>query len=511
MSLSISSSSSVLPNQLQEVQHSGESGVRDQARTTEKIVSPSGSLAGREVRIGQSPSKSVEAIQSESLQRLRDMPAPKGLAKVFNVVSTIVSGLVAAPIKLAALAVGGIGALVVGGIAKLGSMIVGADKQHQADRAETRRLLGQVPDDSVLNTRTPSGKSVEQVLDDFRVSHLGGRISQQDMRQYVAMGERIVKALNNAPAHPIPHRLDIDYEADDGSTQTMRIKPNLETTRAISWYLQAKALVDNAGTGQDILLKEGAMIAKDPGNKLYNFLRSSENAYGRVSSHMQERSDSVDKGPVAGLKALFKGGFSAMLGAGLKGQPLQYGIEDFDSRMPSKGGTLLFDKLKSSTSGGAPEIYLKWEAVGMPTTFNFMATHDNDSLGDAMLNRAFAIGRCLKHTINFVQDANPATYRGEKMDKGDARLLLNDFKTLVQDLNIDQGAKDALVKSVGKFGAAHMASVLGQLLETEEVQGEPDKQEDISELLDRLNAFMGQMGSDLGIARKGNEVHVSLS
>jgi hypothetical protein len=347
-------------------------------------------------------------------------------------------------------------------------------------------------------------ETVEEAM--IRLLPQDSRVSPQDVMKYVAMGERIMHALDAAP-NPLP---STGLTLQVGG-QTYKIEPNLETTRAISWYLQAKALSDNDGHGEPHLLMEGAMVAKDPGNKLYSFLRSSDNAYGRVSTHMQERSDSVTGGWSA-LVGLFRGGFAAMGGAGFSGQPLQYGIEDFDRRMPSKGGSLLFDKLKSSDPGGEPEIYLKWESSGTPNSFGFFGTHANHSLGDKLWNRGVAIGRSIAHTVSFTKDANPEGYRGEKMDKGSARVVLDEFTSVVRGLGgIDARTKDRIISHVKTYGATEMARVIDRMLDSEELRGNEDGRQGLERVLGHLRDWSNDMGAPLGIARKGGEVHVRLT
>jgi hypothetical protein len=480
-------------------------------------IAISGSFEGQKVQMRQrGPSEELQQLQAESRERLDTLPKPGFGRKAL----TVLAAIVAAPVKLALGVVGATVSLIGGGIIRGAEKLFGLTKGAEEHREHISKTLGQKMPGSVLDTQLPptekrtTQKSVAEVLDDFRISHLGGdsRISKDEMLRYIATGERLMAAINNSPDGRPPLSVTAPKLGVQGETETFQIHPGIDSARAISWYLQAKALADNAGTGQDILLKEGAMVAKDPGNKLFNFLNSSENSYGRVSSHMQERSSSVETGFFGGLKGLFKGGVTSLFGVGFSGQPLQRGIEDFGSKMPSKGGTLLFDKLNSSTDGGQPEIYLKWEAVGMPTTFNPAATHDNDSLGNALLDRAFAFGRCIKHSINFIKDANPATYRGEKMEKGKAKEVSESFGEMIQGLPfLSDRTKDNLIKSVNKFGAAEMLKVLDKLRDLPEVQSDPIHAKAVRDVRGELLTFMGEMGTDMGIARKGGEVHVKLS
>lgn len=472
-----------------------------------------GAFGGQLVRLAQAPvSQELQTLQQHSRDRLDQLPKPGFMSKGL----TVFAALIAAPIKLA-LGVGGAAvSLLAGAVIRSGEKLFGTTQGAETRRANTLATLGQPLPDSVLNQPAPSGnsKSIGDIMNDFRRSHLDGdkRLTQQEMIRYIATGERLVRALNQAPNGTPPLTVKAPDLDGSGSEATFHIKPGIDSARAISWFLQAKAVADNSASGKDQLLFEGAMIAKDPGNKLFNFLNSSENCYGRVSSHMMERSSSVETGFFATAKGLFKGGVSSLFGVGFSGQPLQRGIEDFSDKMPSRGGTLLFDKMHSSRQGGEPEIYMKWEPVGMPTTFNFMATHNNDSVGTSLIDRGFALGRCIKHTINFAANGNPNEYRGEKMEKGEAKVVLEAFKDAIGGLNgVPDRVKDSITKSVVKFGAEEMRSVLQGLANSPEIANDAANSQAIATVRGQLDAFMLSMGSDLGIARKGGEVHVSLA
>jgi hypothetical protein len=471
-----------------------------------------GAFAGQQVRLAQAaPSQQLKELQQNTQNRLDALPKPGFTSKAL----TLLTAIIAAPIKLVVGIVGTSVSLLAGAVIRGGEKVFGTTEGAEARRAEMLATLGQpIGQSSILfKPSATDGKNIGDIMNEFRESHLGGdkRLTQQEMVSYIAAGERIVKALNQAHSGNPPLTVPAP-DVRSGEIIGFELKPGIDSARAISWYLQAKAVADNMDTGKNTLLFEGAMIAKDPDNKLFNFLNSSENCYGRVSSHMMERSSSVETGFFATAKGLFKGGVSSLFGVGFSGQPLQRGIEDFGDKMPSRGGTLLFDKMHSSRPGGAPEIYLKWEPVGMPTTFNFRVSHDNDSVGNSFINRGVAFNRCIKHTINFAANGDPDQYRGEKMEKGDAKLVLNAFKETINGLgSVPKDVRALIIKSVEKFGAAEMESVLSRLAVTPEITNNQASLDSIHAVQIQLGAFMASMGSDLGIARKGGEVHASLS
>jgi len=339
-------------------------------------------------------------------------------------------------------------------------------------------------------------------------TELKSKLSQEDMLRYVAMGEKIVHALSKMDADPPPTSVELDY----GNGQKVRVYSDLETTRAISWYLQAKALMDNQEYDKGGFLREGSMVAKDPGRKLFNFLKSSDNTYGRVSTHMEERSESRPTGADKNVFSTFwKGGWDGMVFSGWLGAPLQYGIEDYDDRMPSKGGALLFDKLAPSEGkDGVAEIFLKWENVGTP----FALGGPSNSTGletDDMWNQKSAFVRFLIHSSGAHGNANPVGYRGEKIDKGEAAQFYNEFKELVEALPIDKKLKEGLQEHVKMYGALELNRSLDLLIGASDNEVPPGSKASFETLRREFNEWLEKQGPDLGIQRKGQEVHVQLT
>jgi len=403
-------------------------------KSGEVFAPENGNFDGAKVEMRQgSVSEGVEQMRQDSRDRLGE---GRGVgAKALNKLGAILLLPIVFTVQLAKSVVGTVGGLLFGGLFKGVDKLVGEHKTLNDVQETARQALGARPiENSILfdtvDVKNQDGKTKTLTMDDALEQlrqNLGGdkRLSNKEMMQYVRMGERIVQALSDTDP-PAPARLEV--MGDDGKPYS--VKPGLEVTRAISWYLQAKAISDNSGHGEGAFLKEGAMVAKDPGNKLYDFLRSSNESYGRVSSHMKDRTDSLENS----VSSAFKGGLVAMMSSAFSGQPLQYGIEDFDNRMPSKGGSLLFDKLKPSEGkDGVPEIYLKWEDKGMPNSVS-LSGGDSTTPGDSLWNRGLSFFRCLGHTFNFFSDKNPTGYRGEKFEKGEGKNLLNGFKDLVNGL-----------------------------------------------------------------------------
>lgn len=351
---------------------------------------------------------------------------------------------------------------------------------------------------------------------DVYLESLGdNRVTKDEMYRYIAAGQRIVDAVVNGDG-TIPVEVAIP---DGGRTQagdrTIAVKPDLDTVRSISWYLQAKALADNSASHRPgTTVGSGAMIGADPGNKLFNFLEKSDNAYGRCSTHCAERSSSVDTSWLGPLRTLWDGGVAALGAYAKGGQPLQFGIEDFDRKMPSKGGTLLFDKLQNN------EIYLKWEHNGTPNSFAFAKQHADaaDGFADRMLGRGMALPRNIGHAISFAGNADPGNaYRGEKMDKGEAKQLYRDFETALKGPGTGmtpERTKDAL-KECKTYGASEVLRTVDRVLADTRTlaEGGPTRacREELQDIRTKLTGFIDQMGADMGIDRKGNEVHLRIA
>jgi len=340
---------------------------------------------------------------------------------------------------------------------------------------------------------------VAQVMEQYR-RDLGSGISHDEMRRYINMGERIVDAIqsqNDYAGGPI------QVTGADGTEYD--VSPNLETTRAISWYLQAKAVADNAGNRDPVVLQRGSMVVQDPGGRLFRFLKSAPNTYGRASTHFNERS-------VSDTATLRNTGIAGAV-AGLKGQKAQYGIEDFSNRMPSGRGCLVFDQLQGRN--GQPQTYLKWESVGMPSFLGF-GTHADRTDGWAakVRNRFLSQFRCLGHTFNFLRSLRGGTRQNwgvhrEAVHKGEPKTLYEGFRNIMEQAAGELGKEDEWAQSQQRDAKRYgLYFIVDTLNDPEAVPG--SLREKADNLLREIGQFSRRMGNDLGIERKGAEIHVSL-
>ena len=67
-----------------------------------------------------------------------------------------------------------------------------------------------------------------------------------------------------------------------------------------------------------------------------------------------------------------------------------------------------------------------------------------------------------------------------------------------------------MIDHVKKFGATEMDRALEMMLDTTTGEVSGEEKAKCQKLRDRLGDWMVEMGPDLGIARKGNEIHFSL-
>ena len=410
---------------------------------------------------------------------------------------------------VAALAVGATVAVPAYALAKV------ADGVRACFSGQTQSLAQQMNldaiDDSILEARIATNegeKSVNEVLEQY-LGAINSPVDAGEMQQFVKMGEQIVRAINEMD----------NYDGGPIEIGGIQVKPSLETARAVSWFLQAKALVDNASADRPpMLLNRGSMVMADPGNKLANFLKSAPNTYGRASTHFNERS-----GVIAGfMNAGFAGGLINLKNiiTGSEAQGAQLGIEDFGNKFPSGKGCLLFSSLEGKSFSREPlgegaaeqvqdQLFLKWESAGMPNVIHPKATHFDSEAGYSakVWGRVMAFNRCIKHTLNFLSSSHQSDWgiHREAVHKGGPQALFEGFKAKMQSLEATEGLQDGWATRMGsdakKFGLDFMASVLAQFPEDAEAV----------ELLNQIDAHISGQGNDVGIlARRGDEIHTSL-
>jgi len=327
----------------------------------------------------------------------------------------------------------------------------------------------------------------------------GSKISNEEMRALINTGEHLVNALNHGQVND---RGDTIRVTVNGTTYD--VKSCLHTTRAISWYLTAKAAELELLEGGDHLVREGTMIMQDPGNRLFRYLSAAPTAYDRISTHFNERHD----GPTP--RGLFTN------------QPTQRGIEDFQGKLPSKRGALCFDRLKGRD--GSPQLFMKFESVGMPTVFRLSGHGEDHESGLRKVANVFrSIGHCIKHALNFITTRFDRAHGTEHVHKehvvkGEPKnVVWKPFTELLRKLDTStpeaRRCVDELLANGKKHGISYIEEALeniGQFVARNNLTPKPGFYNEARELLENIKKYHQEQGPDFGVERKGKETHISL-
>lgn len=413
--------------------------------------------------------------------------------------------------------------------------------QARAERARLHQSLGAPLPGGILEKTVTFAPPHEQVkmsdlMETLRADILkkGDVLSQKDMLEFINMGERIAEALKNTSPYPgikPDGRPDFSLKVTDANGEEHRIEPTIDNIRALSWYCQAKAVLDNQGPGRTPpLMDRGSFVMSDPGGKLLNFMRASPSSYGRISTHFAERA----KGEKAFFSPMGKFGldYGQHLIGTLKGQHLQYGIEDFSNKMPSGGGCIAFGPLEGKD--GAQQIMLKWENKGVPPTSR---RHVDESDGPILmaLNKFDAFARGMRHAMNQVRGffgkshVQPGAGPSHRYDeKGGSRFetAKNRFTEAIKLAEkqgiISTAEYKLMLKDGPKYGLSRMEEGLSVIMARlkEMANTDPSKEKDLmlaptavslQGALDHISKLIDNLGERLpGIERKGEEIHLTL-
>jgi len=455
-----------------------------------------------------------EELQEQSRSRLDGLAGKIGKGMLGTAIAVPALPLIAGAYTLSKVAM-----LPTYGLAKLYDAAKGLG-EAQGKANTLREQLGHPKDNGIMgkSINTSSGdQKISELMNDYRVQ-LNSKASQDEMNTYINMGERIISALNDT---------DQSYEGGTitvaGKDGPYEVRPNLDTARAVSWFLQAKALEDNAGTNRaPVTLNRGSMVAEDPEGKLFKFLKSAPNTYGRASTHFNERSTEKagfkNTGLAGGMINLANRFKNLASSSGKPLQAAQHGIEDFSSKFPSGKGCLLFNKLVDDDNQQQQQIFLKWESSGMPNFVNPTSTHaDPESgLSGKIANRFGAFDRCLAHTLNFLKlgrsSGNWSIHR-EAVHKGAPGEHYHRFGSIMKSLETIEGKNDHWSKNlIAEAKIKGVDFMLEVLQGFQDVYLESDQNNvHVDQLITDIGNFKTQQGNDLGIRRKGAEVHVNLS
>ena len=356
----------------------------------------------------------------------------------------------------------------------------------------------------------PGGLAARAAVMDRLEQHAqaqGTSLGRDELRQMVALGERIAGALTHGEVDANnPGQLTLDV----GDGQMVTVSSNTATTRALAWFMMAGAANQDAvreamgdASGTSDMVTNGSFLMKDEGNRVFNFMSAAQTCTARISTHFNERADHAHV-------------HTGLIG---KGQPVQQGIEDFSNLMPGQGGAMLFDKVKGA--GGSQELFVKIEQVGCPALFRKEA-HEG-GVGKSISRFFSAIGRNIKHTLNFLNTRSQGAAGGaevrrqEHVFKGVLKeSVAKPFAELMDSARqaglVGEDAK-AIGKSIKKLGLPFLMETLAQVHQQASREGNMGLVGQVEGLYAQIDNEMTRLGlaSDQhGVARRGAEVHISL-
>lgn len=451
-------------------------------------VAGQGGLAGRDISLGDGQKRTeTKTFGDKALSFFKTMG--KGLA-----------ALTLGPVALGLAIAGGAVALATKAICFIPKMIdkhilePRSEKQFKLANKEMVEALATPRQGSVLGDERVVAKLLEHA------KNTGQRVTESEIREMVATGENIAKALQGPGGDKIPLKVTID-----GKEHT--VESNTFTARAVGWYMMAQAGkqdVERGGGKTSDMVTSGSFVMKDPGNRMYNFLNSAPTAASRMSTHFAERVGHTEKHKIGGLIP--------------SGKPSQRGIEDYQSKMPGQGGTMLFDKLKPGTDG-KEELFVKFEGGGCPPYFQ---VEKNQGLGTGICRFFSALDRNVGHAMSFItsrfkdKSGDNQVIRQEHVHKGTLKELGKEFDGLVKKA-ISEGVIDASSKAVGKsvhkFGLPYIQDAVATIQEHARSQGNQRLLDECSNFIDSMNKAtldLGQVSDQHHIERRGAETHIAL-
>lgn len=455
-----------------------------------------GGLAGKTISVG------------NGQQRAETTGAADKAKSAFKIIGKIIGGLIALPFVIPlGIAVGGL-VLAAKAINFLPRLL---NNRVLEPRAETAYKMANA--DAVREMATPMQGSVleKATVVDRLLSHAqttGRKVTEAEIRSMVATGERIASALREpggGEGGGLPLKVTVD-----GQTHT--VQAGVYTARAVGWFMMAQAASQDAtrpaqgpaSTTSD-MPTNGSFVMKDPDNRMFNFLNSSPTAASRMSTHFEERLGHTDKHALMGLIPTSKAS--------------QRGIEDYQSKMPGQGGTMLFDKMKPG-SDGVRELFVRFEGGGCPPYFK---TEPHEGTGHKIARFFAAADRNLGHassflTSRFSNSKGPdAVLRQEHVYKGVLKNTVNKQFTALVNSAIAAGVIDAnasaVGKSVHKLGLPYVQDAIKTIQDAAREMGKERVLNQANTTLDTLLSESGRLGmaSDQhGIERRGAETHISL-
>lgn len=475
-----------------------------------------GALSGKRLAIGTGSMRAEAREQASSGQRALEN------------VGRVLAGVVLAPIALGAAIGIGLPTLVVHKtLGKLAAehhdtqVSPRIDRKFRFDNVNVLGKLEKIEPDTLASR----GDVMEKVI-----AHAAGQnneISAEDLRRYVATGEKLAVALlARGSGKADPADADVNVGAGAGASGSpvsvtidgspVEVRSSLYTARALSWYVMAKAAEQDIAQSRlraDVpsnMTASGTFVMKDPGNAVFDFLSAAPSAGDRISTHFNERVDHGRRDRLLGFFGMDKA--------------IQRGIEDYGRLMPGKRGCLLFDKLVGRN--GDKEIFIKFESAGCPALFRFdgdVGAKNEKNIEQKVSGFFSAAERTLSHAINFSKKHKAPTAqtveRQEFVNKGPFKhLIAKPFVALASAAGragIIRESKKEITSSVENFGLAFVLGALDHIA-SNAARGSATQPlaRQASELRRVVTDEMARLGiySDIhGIERRAAEVHLSLA
>jgi hypothetical protein len=253
-----------------------------------------------------------------------------------------------------------------------------------------------------LFTAVPDGvSSQEQVIAALAAHAIASdqRISQTQIREWVALGERLIAELNSGKASEVEDGAILVTSPKDG--QPIYVQSSVYSSRALMWYFNAQALWGELIKQEVLVGHDAKSTAAEAQNIVKNCLRQEyfifPDYHGRIFTFLQH------------AKSCYKDNAellcqdSALLAADKvvrnQKQSMTLPVIDDTSRyLPGGACRVVFNALLPVEQNGAPRVALRLEALSAPAIFGQRAEGHESLLWHAT-QMALAVPRKIVTTL----------------------------------------------------------------------------------------------------------------
>lgn len=437
--------------------------------------------------------------------------AASSVAKPAAKIGAVITAPVWVPVAAAAAAVTLPPALISYGIVKANLKVAEKINDHLEKKADARFETRHAEMVDALSKPLPGGLTTRVEVRNLLANHIAGsetKMSPDEAVRMATMGEHICKAL--ADGRKVgPNGLAVTIPgATPDQNQTVLVPPGNFASRAVSWHMMAVAAQSDIqrrqqdpGSTRSDMTNSGTFIMKDPDNRIYDFLNANPMVMDRMSTHYEERLDHNKHVPVLG-------------------NTLQKGCDDYQDKLPGGGGALLFDKMKNG------ELFVKFEHAGTPS---LTAREDHQGKFHVATRSVLAMDRWRQHSLSFLDslksgpgDPNKVV-RQEHIHKGEMKAAVYDpYLTALQEAKnagiITSHDQRAMASHARSHGLPSVQAGLDILEARRQITPDPltpaclkaaEAAQTVQQNMDDKIQSMGQSANDLGIQRRGGEVHIS--